>query len=495
MHDKAGNGADAPVGARRIVIIGAGPGGICAGVKLREAGIDDFVILEKGTGPGGTWYHNRYPGAECDVRSHLYSFSFEPNPDWSKAYAGHAEIRAYFERCVEKYGIGPFIRYGKEVTSADWDDARGIWRLSTKAGEIVEADVVISAIGMFNELSWPDIEGLRDFGGTLFHSARWRYDHDLNGRTVGVIGSAASAVQFVPEIAKEAGQLHLFQRTPNWVIPKANTPFTEEELARLRADPREVAALRETIYGELENFITFSNPDALREAEAAGLANLEQVKDPEVRAKLRPTGPFGCQRPLLSDDFYPTFNRPNVELVTERIARVTRDGIVTSDGRERKVDTIICATGFKANQYLSVLKVRGRNGVDLQQAWNTGPIAYLGVATAGFPNLFMLYGPNTNNGSILFMIECQVAYAVRQIQRMSAERIKWLDVRPDVMARYNDELQKAIDKVAVWQVPGSNYYRAPSGRIVTQWPYTMAEYRARTEAADSDAYEAMRLAS
>ena len=490
----------------RIVIIGAGPGGICAGIKLKEAGIEDFVILEKGTGPGGTWYHNRYPGAECDVRSHLYSFSFEPNPGWTRAFAGHAEIRAYFEHCVAKYGIAPHVRYGQEVVAARWDDARALWVLSMKDGAKIEAPVVISAIGMFNELNWPEIEGLHDFKGTMFHSGRWKRDHDLKGRTVGVIGSAASAVQFIPEIAKEAGRLHVFQRTANWVLPKQNLPFTEEELARFARDPEAVKAMRQQISDELETFITvlYGLPDqdltttdleTLKATELAARENLAVVADPAVREKLTPKVPFGSQRPLLSDDFYPAFNRPNVELATEPIARITADSVVTADGRARRVDTLVVATGFRANQYLSVLDVKGRGGLDLVQSWNGGPRAYRGVVTAGFPNLFMLYGPNTNGGSILFMIECQVAYIVRQIARMRAEGAAWIDVRPEAMQAYNDHLQAALAKVSVFhEKDGSKYYRDPSGRVVTQWPYTMAAYRDLMASDDSDAWARASLA-
>lgn len=498
---------DATGARRRIVIIGAGPGGICTGIKLKEAGIDDFIILEKGSGPGGTWYHNRYPGAECDVRSHLYSFSFELNPNWSRAFAGHAEIRAYFEHCVAKYGLAPSIRYGHEVVSARWDDVAGLWHLTLKDGQTLEAGTVVSAIGMYNEISWPDIPGLHDFKGKTFHSARWQRDHDLKGRTVGVIGSAASAVQFIPEIAKEAGQLVVFQRTANWVIPKQNIPFTEAEKEAFAREPERILAMRKQISDELEGFITTlyglpdqdvssTDPAALAALTDMGLENLAVVTDPAVRAKLTPTVPFGSQRPLLSDDFFPTFNRPNVELVTERIARISADGVVTEDGVEHKLDTLVIATGFKANQYLSVLDVKGRDGVDLVDAWNGEARAYRGVTTAGFPNLFMLYGPNTNGGSILFMIECQVAYTVRHIARMRAEGTAWIDVRPEAMQAYNDDLHAALAKVSVFHVKdGSKYYRAASGRVVAQWPYTMAAYDSLMTSEDEDAYQKASFAS
>ena len=282
---------------QRVVIIGAGPGGLCAGIKLREAGIEDFVILEAAEGVGGTWRHNRYPGAACDVPSHLYSFSFEMKRDWSRPYATQPEILEYFEHCAERYGLGPHLRFTTPVRGAYWDDECMVWRVITTGGDEIVADAVVSAVGMFNGLNIPDIPGLDSFGGTLFHSGRWRHDHDLTGETVAVIGSAASAVQFVPEIAAKVGQLHVFQRSPQWVLPKVDTPLTEDELNRFRADPIAARQKRWEIWRELERFITFANKEALAAAEEAGRANLAVVEDPVPREKLTPHVPFGCQRP------------------------------------------------------------------------------------------------------------------------------------------------------------------------------------------------------
>jgi cation diffusion facilitator CzcD-associated flavoprotein CzcO len=477
----------------RIAILGAGPGGLCMGIRLREAGFEDFVLLEKCGGVGGTWYHNRYPGCACDLPSFLYSFSFEPKCDWTRPYGTQGEILAYMEHCAEKHGLLPHCRFGNGVRGAAWDERRARWTLTLERGEPLEADVVVSALGMFNDLAWPAIEGLDSFGGTHFHSARWNWDHDLSGETVGVIGSAASAVQFVPEIAKQAGQVHLFQRTANWVLPKEDTPYTAVQLEQFRANPGAVLALRQAMYQRVDGGMTFSDPAALAEMEAAGLAAIEAVRDPELRRKLRPQHPFGCKRPLLSNDYYAAFNRPNLELVTERIERITRDSVVTADGKTRRVDTLIFATGFATTKYLSAIDVVGRGGRRLDDAWRDGPWAYLGITTAGFPNLFMLYGPNTNNGSILEMIEAQVDYALRQIRRIAGEKLAWLDVRPEPMERYNEDIQQAIARVAVWQAECNGYYRAPSGRVVTQWPYSMSEFRRRTSAPDADAYETARL--
>lgn len=469
-----------PKRSLRVAIIGAGPGGLCMGKRLLDLGFEDFVLLEKSEDIGGTWNLNRYPGCECDVQSAMYSFSFEIKPDWSKPYGRQPEILEYMRGIATKYGLIPHVRLRCGVERAVWSDASSTWTLTLESGETVTADVVVSAIGMFNDLAWPDIEGLDRFEGALFHSAQWNWDHDLAGERVAVIGSAASAVQFVPEIRKLARQVHLFQRTANWVTPKIDTPYTEEELAAFRADPRPILRFRAEIEARMNKGMTFNQPDMQEAAVASALASLEQVRDPEVRAKLRPTHPFGCKRPLMSNVYYPAFNEPNLELVTESIRRITPSAVETADGRAREVDTIILATGFAATKYLSAIDVVGRGGRRIEDAWSDGAIAYLGMTTAGFPNLFMLYGPNTNNGSILTMIEYQVEHILRHLERLATEGIAWVDVKPEPMARYNDEVQKAIAGVAVWNAGCNGYYRTPSGRIVTQWPFSMAEFRERS---------------
>jgi cyclohexanone monooxygenase len=475
----------------KIVVIGAGPGGLCTGAKLREAGHREFVILERAEGVGGTWRHNSYPGAACDVASHLYSFSFAPHVEWTRPYSGQAEILAYFERFARQFELEDHLRFGVTVGGARWDDATARWHVETDHGTFV-AEVVVAAVGMFGDLNWPDLPGLDHFSGTLFHSARWDHDHDLTGESVAVIGSGASAIQFVPEIAPTVARLYHFQRQPQFVLPKVDDePFTEEQIAAFRRDPALAAELRQQIFERIEGVITFSNPAALREAERLGLQNLEVVQDPVTREKLRPRGPWGCHRPLSSNVYYPTFNLPHVEVVTDAIEKVTPDAVVTVDGVERTVDTIILSTGFGATKYLAVIDVVGRDGIRLADAWSQGAEAYLGITTAGFPNLFMLYGPNTNNGSILWMIECQVAYIVRQLDRMQAEGLRSLEVRDDAMRRYNDRIQADIAQVDVWQEGCHGYYRSPSGRIVTQWPHTMRAYAEWTGRPDADAYEAV----
>lgn len=470
----------------RIAIIGAGPGGLCMGIRLAGAGFERFEIFEKAGGVGGTWYHNRYPGCACDIPAHLYSYSFEPKCDWSRPYAPQAEILAYLEHCARRYAVLPRCRLGEGVTRARWDEAAAQWTLELESGRRVCADLVVSAVGLFNEIALPDIPGLDAFGGACFHSARWDAAHRLAGEAVGVIGSAASAVQLVPEIVKEAARVHLFQRTANWVAPKQDAPYTEQQLERFRSDPALLAAVREKI------FDSFGGPGIYErvraDMEAACLGSLAQVRDPALRARLVPEHPWGCKRPLLSNDFYPAFNRPNLELVTAPIERITRAGIVTADGRERRVDTLVLATGFATTKFLSTIEVVGRGGLRLAEAWRDGARAYKGVATAGFPNLFMLYGPNTNADSIITMIEYQADHVLRQIQRMVREELAWIEVRPEAMAAFDAEIQRELEAIELWQAGCSGYYRAPGGRIVTQWPRSMSAMREALAGLDEDCF-------
>jgi cation diffusion facilitator CzcD-associated flavoprotein CzcO len=473
----------------RIVIAGAGPGGMCMAIKLREAGFDDFVILEREAEPGGTWVNNRYPGLACDVPSLLYSFSFEQKVDWTRNFADQPEIKAYMLGIAEKYDLNRSIRFNTGVARARWDDASAQWHLETTTGETVVGDIFISAIGMFNEIVWPDIAGRDRFKGEVLHTALWPQGKTLHGRRVAVVGSAASAVQMIPEIAQEAAQLTIFQRTANWVMPKPDKTHTEAELEAFRRDPQSALDIRAGYLEKWEALVTFDKPDVMAFLRQGALDNLAQVKDPVTREKLMPNVALGAQRPLFSNEFYPTFNRPNVALVTEAIECFTEKGIETRDGTERLFDTVILATGYAANKYLSVIEVTGRNGIALKDAWRDGPQAYLGITTAGFPNLFMLYGPNTNNGSILTMLEYQVDYIVRKLQDMAVRGTTWIDIRRDTLDSYNDAVQRDLAAVAVWRELGSKYYRVGSGRIVTQWPHTMAVYREKTTTPDWEAFE------
>ncbi len=481
-----------PRRSRRVAIVGAGPGGICTGVSLLARGHDDFVILEQAPGIGGTWFHNRYPGAECDIKSHLYSFSFAPNPAWSRRYARQPEIKAYLEDVVDRFGLRPHLRLSTPVRSMRWDDDESVWHLTVADGEgndeIVDADIVVSAIGMFGKPVAPDVPGLDRFQGTTFHSADWPDDHDLSNERIAVIGSAASAVQLIPEIAPLVGSLTVYQRTANWVSPKDDDAYTEEELAAFAADLDAVTAARDEIFNTIDPNLTFADTDRRALYESYGQRNIDLVEDDEVRARLTPVGPYGSKRPLASNAYYPTFNLPHVELVTDAITEITEHGIVTADGTTREVDTIILATGFTTTKFLAALDVAGRKGLDIDDAWRDGPQAYLGITTSGFPNVFMLYGPNTNNGSIIYMIECQVHYLMEMLDAMDANDLAWVDVKRDVMDEYNDEIQRALDEVEVWQAGVNGYYRV-GGRIVTQWPGSMSEYRRRTERPDLAAFD------
>ena len=474
---------------QKIAIIGAGPGGLCMGIRLKAAGFEDFVILEKAEGVGGTWFHNRYPGCAVDLPSYFYSFSFEKKYDWPRPYAPQSELLAYMEGVAEKYGLLPHCRFGQEVSRAVWDEEDARWSLAMASGEEVLADVVVSAVGMFNDLVYPDIEGRDDFEGPAFHSARWDWSQDLEGKRIAVIGSAASAVQIVPEIVKVASQVHLFQRTANWVLPKEDDPYTPEELEEFRRNPAALDAKRDEMFKTVDEGMTFNDVEQLKNLEGVGDQVLAQVEDPVVREKLRPQHPYGCKRPLLSNEFYPAFNRANLELVTDPIERITKKGVRTADGRERAVDLIVFATGFSATKYLSALDVTGRGGQHIDDAWHDGANAYLGITTAGFPNLFMLYGPNTNNGSILEMIEHQTNHVLAHIERLAREELAWVDVKPEAQAAYNEKVQAAIADIPVWNHEVNGYYRSASGRVVTQWPFSMTEFKQMTEKLDPEAYE------
>ena len=478
----------------QVIIIGSGSAGLCTAVQLRKAGIEDYRILEKAAGIGGTWFWNQYPGAECDVQSHLYSFSFEPKADWSQPFAGQAEILDYLNHIADKYDIRRHIDFDTEVVSLHWQDDAARWQITTAAGETCTAQIVVSAIGMFNNIVWPKIDGLDRFKGTYWHSARWNQDYDLTGKRVAVVGIAASAIQFVPEIAPRVDQLYLYQRTANWVVPKHNDPYTEDELAHYRDNPAAVQESREQIYDVWNTLATFSDKKVLADIEASGLARIAEVRDPETRRKLTPDHPFGCKRPLFSDKYYPVFNRDNVELITDTIDHVSETGVVTGDGSVREVDAIIYSTGFYTTSYLQALDVVGRDGIRIADAWRDGAQAYLGVNTSGFPNLFMLYGPNTNQGCILYMLEQQVEYMMRQIKRIRAEDLAWIDIKREVMNAFNEQLQDDIKNVEVWQAECGNefYYRAPSGRFVTQWPHSMDAFAERTARENPDEYEIAR---
>lgn len=471
MHDRP---------APTIAILGAGAGGLAAAVGLRRAGLERFTLYEKSDGVGGTWRDNTYPGSCCDVKSHLYSFSWAPNPDWSRAFAEQPEILEYLERVADEFGLRPHIRPNTEITALRWDEAQARWHLTAAGGEEFVADVVISGLGQLNRPLVPQIEGRETFAGTMFHSARWDHGHDLRGERVAVVGNAASAVQFVPRIAPQVAHLDVYQRSANWMLPKPNPRYPRLVRAVLRRVPGAGRVQRWAIYWSFElRWGAFKRDRRLgRLMERLAAAHLRrQVADPALREALTPDYPIGAKRVLAANDFFPALQRPNVDLVTAPIARIVPDGVATVDGVTRPADTIIFATGFDSTHFLAPLRVTGRGGRSLADAWREGAEAYHGVAVGGFPNLFLLYGPNTNLGhnSILFMIECQVAYITRVVERIAAGDADWLDVTPQAQAAYNAWVAEAMHET-VWEAVDRSWYKAASGRVTNNWPSSTVAY-------------------
>lgn len=467
-----------------VAILGAGVSGLCTAIQLRKAGIESFAIFEKSDAVGGTWHDNSYPGASCDVPSHLYSFSFEPNPDWSRAFSPQPEIQRYLHHCAEKYGILPKIRFGTEIAGASFDESGGAWRIRTAAGEEIIAKAIVAGLGQLNRPHFPDIPGLDAFEGTSFHSARWDPSFDASGREIAVIGNGASAIQFIPEIAKTAAKVTIYQRSANWIIPRNDRTFGNAERARFRAHPGLVRALRAFIWFMLEiRFFAFVRDSWFsRRMTRMATEYLDSVvKDPALRAKLLPDYAIGCKRILISDDYYQTLVRPNVEVVTEPIERIERDAVATTDGRTRRAEAIVHATGFETTTFLAPLAVEGRAGRKLDVAWRDGAEAHLGITVPGFPNLFLLYGPNTNLGhnSIIFMIECQVGYVVQCIERLVRGEVRFLDVRRDVTERFNARLQRELAKTA-WTAGCASWYKNAAGKVVNNWSGFTTEYWLRT---------------
>ncbi len=467
-----------------VAILGAGVSGLCMAIQLRKAGIPSFEIFEKSQDVGGTWLDNSYPGSGCDVPSHLYSFSFEPNPEWSRAFSPQPEIQRYLRHCAEKYQILAQIRFGTEIAGASFDEHAGVWRIRTSADEEITAKALVSGLGQLNRPHFPEIPGLSSFEGTSFHSARWNHEHDTSGERVAVIGNGASALQFIPEIAKTAERVTVFQRSANWVIPRNDRKFSEADKARFRRHPLLLRTVRAFIWSMLEiRFLAFLRDSwfSRRMTRIATEYLHAQVSDPVLRAKLTPDYPIGCKRILISDDYYQALVRQSVEVVDEPIVQVTRDAVVTKDGVARPADTIVFGTGFETTTFLAPLAIEGLGGAKLDEIWRGGAEAYLGVTVAGFPNLFMLYGPNTNLGhnSIIFMIECQVGYAVQCIQELQRRHVSWLDVRRDVMDRYNRDLQAALAKTA-WTAGCASWYKTASGKVVNNWSGFTTDYWRRT---------------
>jgi cation diffusion facilitator CzcD-associated flavoprotein CzcO len=473
------------------IVVGAGFSGICAGIQLRKLGITDFVILEKADRVGGTWRENTYPGAACDVPSHLYSYSFEPNPSWSRAYGKQAEILAYLEHCATKYELRPHLRFGHAVHDARFDEATGTWRVNTSKGSFTSRALLLGN-GALHVPSIPDIPGLASFGGTKFHSAQWNHDTALDGKRIGVVGTGASAIQFVPQIAKQAGSLHVFQRTPPWIVPKLDRVMSARERWALEHVPAAHWLRRTGLYWLMESRVVgFAYaPKLLALAEKMVLRSIaQQVPDPELRAKVTPGYRLGCKRVLISNDYYPALQRPNVELVTDLIERVTPRGVRTADGRERELDVLILGTGFQVTQYLSKVHIVGKGGATLDDAWRTSLRNYLGISVSGFPNLFLLMGPNTGLGhnSMIFMIEAQARYAARAVATLLDRKLSYLDVRPEAEAAFRAQLARKMEHT-VWTTGCSSWYQTPDGEVFL-WPAASVDYWWRTRKLDLAAYE------
>ncbi len=465
----------------RVVIIGAGFGGLAAAVALRRKGIDHLSIIERSDGVGGTWRQNTYPGAACDIQSHLYSFSFAPNRNWTRTYAYQPEILSYLESVTDDFDLSRHLMLGTSVQRLVWNDQEVYWDVELADGRTLVADVVVSAVGLFGAARYPDIEGITEFTGDLMHTSQWDARIDLAGKRIAVVGTGASGVQVIPELAATAAQLTVFQRTPPWMVPKPDRPFSIEERARFRRLPW--APLRERWrLWKLQHDNTALTPGHPQLAVAEELSKnflRRHVEDEAMRNALTPRYPFRCKRVLLGEKYYVALQCPHVGLVTDPIERVTESAVVTTGGRVFDVDAIVMATGFETSSYLSGLEVVGVGGERLHDRWGLDPKAYLGVAVSGFPNFFMLYGPNTNQGanSIIYVLEAGARMVASAVTRL-ARRGGHLDVRPDVERRYNEKISADLERT-IWTQCDS-YYRSPTGRIVTQWPHSELDYAKAT---------------
>lgn len=474
----------------RVLVVGTGFGGIGMGVALKQAGLDDLAIVGKAGGVGGVWWDNRYPGAACDVPSSLYSFSFEPNFDWSRSHGTHDEIRRYLEHCVRKYGLGPHLQFDTEIETARFDDAEAVWRLATRDGRSLEADVLISACGLFNQPVIPDFPGRELFAGSHFHTAHWDPAFDPTAKRVAVIGTGCSAAQIIPAIVERTERLTLFQRTPAYVNPASHAFYGQAQRLRYRWLPFLRRRERNRLWSTMEaGYRSRIDASARRDREADFRRFLEsQVSDPEKRRKLTPQYEVGCKRNVNSDTYLKSLDRPNVDIVTTPIERIARDGVVTTDGTVHAVDAIVYATGFSPAKYLSTMRVTGAGGRDLADAWQDGPEAYLGMTVAGFPNFFMIYGPNTNAPtSIVFMIECQTRYIAECLTGMVQRQGRRLEPLAEVQARFNADLQATMQRT-VWMSGCRSYGMTATGKVVTQWPNPSGLYRNLTQSVNWSDY-------
>ncbi|MCB9032771.1 MAG: NAD(P)/FAD-dependent oxidoreductase [Chitinophagales bacterium] len=477
-----------------ILIIGTGFGGICMGIKLKEANNNNFIMLERDPELGGTWYANTYPGAECDVHSHLYQYSFEPNPNWKKMFGTQEEILEYTNHCVDKYNLRPNVHLSAEVNHAQYNEEDGTWTLKTKQGKTYHANKVIIAGGGLSRIAFPDIKGINSFKGEKFHSAQWNHDYDYSNKRVAIIGSGASAIQIVPAIAKKVKSLSVFQRTPSWVIPKPDREISTVEKTLFKYLPITQQLYRNALFVRNELFATGFVIDqrVMKLVQPQVEKYIKKVvKDKSLQEKVTPNYTLGCKRILLSNDYYPALNRDNVEVVTEGIDAITSKGIKTKDGKQHEFDLIVFATGFKASEDVAPFPIIGKNGNNLKEIWDEkGAEAYLGVSIAGFPNAFMVIGPNTGLGhsSMILMIEHSVHYIIEALKTYNNKKVKSIDVKQKVQDDYNAAIQKRLNK-AVWSQGGcASWYKTKDGKNTTLWPGFTFEFRARTLFFDSSKY-------
>ncbi|GGR24827.1 NAD(P)/FAD-dependent oxidoreductase [Streptomyces netropsis] len=482
----------------RVAVIGAGFGGLGAAVRLRREGVTDFVVLERADGVGGTWRDNTYPGCACDVPSHLYSFSFAPNPDWPRAFSGQSHIRAYLERVADTFGLRPHLRFGAEVRSMRWDADELRWEIDTAAGPLT-ADVVVSATGPLSDPKIPDVPGLGTFPGKVFHSSRWDHGYDLRGKRVAMIGTGASAAQIVPAVQPDVERLTLFQRTPPWVLPRFDRRITAAERWLHTHVPATRAARRGLLWGvrELQVGLFTKRPNQLGLVESLAKAHLRRaVKDPALRARLTPDYRIGCKRVLLSNDYYPALARPNVDVVASGLAEVRGSTLVAADGTETEADAIVFGTGFHVTDMPIADRVTGADGITLAESWKDGMKALRGTSAAGFPNFLTLIGPNTGlgNSSLILIVEAQLNYLadyLRQLDTLGGRAA--LDARPSAVNAWARMIRTRMERT-VWNSGGcDSWYLDEHGHNTTLWPGTTAEFRKVTRRVDLAEYRLLRM--